>query len=196
MASYPLPWCSTLCEGALKRRFHLQDVHCAEFSKETKRDRHDAAIGDSGPSVTCRGKRRCMHQGSPDSENALLPTTEYHFIDETVETIKSRPLNPATHGKTAMQRNNQGLASQRGFTILDPGSLSTPTTCPPVTRKIDYRLRPPPTSVLNSLMTPWILVHCRRTIRPFSFSLPIMTTPTRPKVTTKMGTSHPAYICC
>jgi hypothetical protein len=46
VASCPLPWCLPSCEGALKRRFHLQDVHCAEFNKGIKRDRHSAAAGD------------------------------------------------------------------------------------------------------------------------------------------------------
>ena len=38
MAGCLLPWCTTLWEGALKRQFHLQDVHCVEFTKGTKRD--------------------------------------------------------------------------------------------------------------------------------------------------------------
>lgn len=130
VASCPLPWCSPSCEGALKRRFHLQEVHCAEFNKGIKRDRHNAAAGDEGPSITYRAKRRCVHQGSPDAENALFATMEYHFIDERVETIKSQSLNPVAQGKTAVQRNSQGLTSQQGFTILDPGPLSKAYSLP------------------------------------------------------------------
>jgi hypothetical protein len=118
----------TSWEGALKRRFHLQDIHCVEFSKGTKRSPPDAAAEDTRTSVNYRGKRRCVNQTGPKPDKALLPTTGYHFIDETVETIKSRPFSPVPLGETVVQKNSQRVTSP-GLTISDDGSSSTSATC-------------------------------------------------------------------
>jgi hypothetical protein len=166
VASCPLPWCSLSCEGALKRRFHLQDVHCAEFNKGIKRDRHNAAAEDEGPSITYRAKRRCVHQGSPDAENALFATMEYHFIDERVETIKITVFEPGRSRENSRSEEqprvdeSTGLHHSRSWSSVK----SLQPACPPVTQKIYHRLQPPPTSVLNPLITSLIWVYCRRTI--------------------------------
>src|SRR2546423_1567506 len=83
------PRCTKSWEGVLKRRFHLQDVHCVEFTKDTKRDRPDAAVEDKEvPTATYRGKRRRVNQAGPNTADALLPTMGHHFIDETAEIIQ------------------------------------------------------------------------------------------------------------
>jgi hypothetical protein len=124
----PLPWCTTPWKGVLRRRFHLQDGHCVEFSQGTKRDRPDIAAGDKGTSIISHGKRRCVNQASPNLDKALLPTAGCHFINETVETIKSRSLSQTPQGETLVQRKGQSVTSEPGLTILDDGSSSTSAT--------------------------------------------------------------------
>jgi hypothetical protein len=88
VAGCALPWCTKSWEGVLKRRFHLQDVHCVEFTKDTKRDRPDAAVEDKEvPTATYRGKRRRVNQAGQNTADTLLLIMGHHFIDETAEII-------------------------------------------------------------------------------------------------------------
>ena len=137
-AGCPLPWCTTPWEGVLKRRFHLQDVHCVEFTKGIKRDRSDYAAEDQVPTATDGDKRRCVNQAGPNRADGLHPTMGHHFIDETVEIIKSQAFSPTPQEPKVVQRRIQRETSDPNPAVFDGGSPS-PSTTRPSTSALDHR---------------------------------------------------------
>ena len=90
------------------------------------------------PTATYQGKRRCMSQAGPNPADALLPTMEHHFINETVEIIKSQAFSPTPREPRLKQRRVQRATGDPKPAVLDDSSPSPSTACPS-TSAIDTR---------------------------------------------------------
>lgn len=73
--------------------------------------------------------------------------------------------------KQPMQRNSQGLTNQQGFTILDPGSMSTSTTCLSTSDTKDRSPATPSTDLcpesFNNFVDPSLLSLGKSTFQSF-----------------------------
>lgn len=130
VAGCPLPQRTKLWEGMVKRRVHLQDVHCTESTKGPKRDRPDAAAEDEVRTATYRRKRRRVNQAGPNLAIALLPIMRHRSIDDTEGIIKTQVLSLIPPKPRVEQRGIQSSTSNQKPVVLDDGSPSPSTSCP------------------------------------------------------------------
>lgn len=133
---HPLPWCPTSFESAQKRRFHLQDVHCIEFPKGTKRCRSEAETEIKAENDT-DGTKKPRRSNKPDADmrEASPPKMKYEFVNENVRTVKSKATNPTATG-AAVRRGRRSVASKRSPTLrgTSPSAANMPAYQPPAIR--------------------------------------------------------------
>jgi hypothetical protein len=129
-AGFPLPWCPNPCEDVLRRRFHLQDVHCTKFTKGIKRGQQDSTAEGTGVIANCKRERRTVDQDGLSPADASSPTVRYEFVDETVETTKSQASGPIPWRERGKRRTKQ--KTSRPSSVVPHGDSPLPfATCLP-----------------------------------------------------------------
>jgi len=96
---HSLPWCPTSFESAQKRRFHLQDVHCIEFSKEIKRGRSNNETETKAKNDIARIKRH-RRTNSVDAREATSPELKFMFINENVKIFQPKARDSTASGSS------------------------------------------------------------------------------------------------
>ncbi|KAL6240235.1 hypothetical protein RBB50_012872 [Rhinocladiella similis] len=125
-AGCSIPWCNIPCENTLRRRYHLQDVHCAQFNKGFKRSAQDVTAEDVAGTPSCKRGRQTLNDKLPAGPvDPTFPTEKYQFIDETPETSKP-PKSTAVHPRgTGKLRKKQRSVKRSNSLVLSGG-------CPPL----------------------------------------------------------------
>lgn len=124
-AGCSIPWCDIPCENALSRRYHLQDVHCAQFNKGLKRSAQDVTVEDVDEIPSCkRGRKTLNNKLTAGPVDSSISTEKCQFIDETPETTK--PPN-----STAVQSRAIGKLRKKQSSAKQPNSLVPTVVSPP-----------------------------------------------------------------
>ncbi|KAK5188855.1 hypothetical protein LTR96_010859 [Exophiala xenobiotica] len=124
-AGCSIPWCDIPCENALSRRYHLQDVHCAQFNKGFKRSSQDVTAEDVDEIPSCkRGRKTLNNKLTAGPVDPSIPTEKYQFIDETPETTKPR-------NSTAVHSRAIGKLRKKQSSAKQPNSLVLTVVPPP-----------------------------------------------------------------
>ncbi|KAJ4507506.1 hypothetical protein HRR83_004084 [Exophiala dermatitidis] len=130
-AGCSIPWCDIPCENALSRRYHLQDVHCAQFNKGLKRSAQDVTAEDVDEIPSCkRGRKTLNNKLTAGPVDSSISTEKYQFIDETPETTKppnSTAVHPRAIGKLRKKQSSAKQPNSLVPTVVSPPPLAT---CP------------------------------------------------------------------
>jgi hypothetical protein len=130
-AGCSIPWCDIPCENALSRRYHLQDVHCAQFNKGFKRSSQDVTAEEVDEIPSCkRGRKTLNNKLTAGPVDPSIPTEKYQFIDETPETTKP-PNSTAVHSRAIGKlRKKQSSAKQLNSLVLTVVPPPPTANCP------------------------------------------------------------------
>ena len=79
---HPRPKCVDAFPSFLEMKFHLQNVHCIEFTKGVKRRRSSSKV-DTMPARKKRSRQTKDH--NPDMKVDMWPQFTYEFVDETMK---------------------------------------------------------------------------------------------------------------
>lgn len=93
---HPQPQCVISFESVQDLQFYLQDVYCIEFTRGIKRYRSGAKAEINTDRI-----KRLRRTNKHDKDEFSL-TTEYKFVDETAEIIKSKATNPVVSEGTVV----------------------------------------------------------------------------------------------
>lgn len=120
---HPLPWCPTSFESAQKRSFHLQDVHCIEFTKGIKCGRSDSETEIKAEDATDRTEKR-RRTNKVKVMEASPPELKIAFINENVKTFLPMASDPPAPGRSAFAANLPAKQGQMICHMRSPSVMS------------------------------------------------------------------------
>ena len=133
--SHPRQKCVDAFPSVLELKFHLQDVHCIEFTKGIKRRRSTSGVDTMSPR---RKRARIGKDRDPDVKVDIWPQSTYEFVDETV--TLSRRRSPGTSTPPSIKCD--GSSPSNAATDESKGAAETPASsvCIDLVDKLDPRL--------------------------------------------------------
>jgi len=134
---HPRPKCVDAFQSVLELKFHLQDVHCIELTKGTKRRRSGSEV-DTMPARRKRSRQTKDHD--LDMKLDMWPQFTYEFVDETTKLC-----GQASIGTSTPPSISSGWSSPSNTAATDEITDATETpassVCTDIFDKLDPRLR-------------------------------------------------------
>ena len=133
---HPRPKCVKAFPSVLEMKFHLQDVHCIEFTKGVKRRR-----SGSEPETMPAWKKRSRQTNDHDHDVKLdtWPQLTYAFVDETTKLCGQHDPGTSTPPLISSDRSSPSNTSATDE-ITDATETPASSVCTDVFDKLDPRL--------------------------------------------------------